>query len=602
MRVRNTRAVGAAAIVSAVGLLLAACGDDSGGGDAATTTSAASVAAVETTPVVVEGAGDIGPYVADYQELLGPDNGGVPDQYESGRREINWDAVPDEFARPNAYPSDFFNAPEEPRARGIVLETSSGELGVSADSDNPDGAAVRFGDINPTYVGEFTTFSEERLFSPIRTNVVDAFFFVPGTDTPAVVRGFGAVYTDVDREESADFVFFDADDNSLGTFSVPVSEDGLSFLGVAFEEPIVARVRIIYGNVELGPDDDARFDVAVMDDFIFGEPQPQAAAASSLAVTNVAAGLSAGEATTYVTRVKRADASLGVVLDEHEAIAYLCDGAGRAVWFHGIVKDDLVVATAPSDPGSVLVAEVDGGMLRGRVVLADGNDARFAAGRAATPAGLYRERRTIDGVGYTAGWVVLANGETVGDVTVDRLPLEPEKEGTASEEPTPDEPAPDEPGPERPGPLEPEKEGPTQDAPAQDAPAPGDVADEAVAEQFPTDPPADAAVISPRALGTDATETLDGGEAEPPAAPETAPTDGATDDGGGGVEVIPSPCGVLEGDLESSMYNIFDIQDELKNAKRGSKLYRELRAELNAASEEHQSLVDNFFAQGCELT
>jgi hypothetical protein len=33
-------------------------------------------------------------------------------------------------------------------------------------------------------------------------------------------------------------------------------------------------VRIVYGNTELGPDDDEQYDVAVMDDFIFGEPQP----------------------------------------------------------------------------------------------------------------------------------------------------------------------------------------------------------------------------------------------------------------------------------------------------------------------------------------
>jgi len=32
-------------------------------------------------------------------------------------------------------------------------------------------------------------------------------------------------------------------------------------------------VQIVYGNTKLGPNDDARYDVAVMDNFIFGEPQ-----------------------------------------------------------------------------------------------------------------------------------------------------------------------------------------------------------------------------------------------------------------------------------------------------------------------------------------
>ena len=237
---------------------------------------AAGAAAADGKPkaTVVKGAGDISPKLEKYRELLGDDHGGAPTSYDSGRREIDWDAVPDEFAAPNALPSDFFNAPDDPRARGAVLETTGDHVAVSADSDNPDGAAVRFGDINPTYVDTFQTFSEQRLFSPVGSNVVNLNFFVPGTDTPAAVRGFGAVYTDVDKKETAAFEFFDADDQSLGKFSVPVSKQGLSFLGVAFRNPIVARVKIVYGNTELGPDDSKRYDVAVMDDFIFGEPQP----------------------------------------------------------------------------------------------------------------------------------------------------------------------------------------------------------------------------------------------------------------------------------------------------------------------------------------
>jgi hypothetical protein len=42
----------------------------------------------------------------------------------------------------------------------------------------------------------------------------------------------------------------------------------------------VARVQIVYGNSKLGPDDSRRYDVAVMDDFIFGEPQPRSSRSS----------------------------------------------------------------------------------------------------------------------------------------------------------------------------------------------------------------------------------------------------------------------------------------------------------------------------------
>jgi len=224
-------------------------------------------------PTVVTGAGDIQIKVDQFRGLLGPDNEGAPNGDPEGRREINWDAVPDELAAPNALPADFFNAKQDPTARGALLETPGDHVAVSADRDNPAGAAVRFGDLNPTYSDEFKTFSEERLFSPIGSNVVNLSFFVPGTDTPGVTRGFGAVYTDIDQAENTAFEYFDADGKSLGQFSAPVSEGGLSFLGVLFPEPSVARVRIEYGSGKLGPNESADYDVAVMDDFIYGEPQ-----------------------------------------------------------------------------------------------------------------------------------------------------------------------------------------------------------------------------------------------------------------------------------------------------------------------------------------
>jgi hypothetical protein len=42
---------------------------------------------------------------------------------------------------------------------------------------------------------------------------------------------------------------------------------------VIFPEPVVFRVQIRYGTAALGPDDSAESDVAVMDNFIYGEPQ-----------------------------------------------------------------------------------------------------------------------------------------------------------------------------------------------------------------------------------------------------------------------------------------------------------------------------------------
>jgi hypothetical protein len=226
-------------------------------------------------PQVVTGSGEISSAVDQYRALLGENNGTDPGtKGPTGYREINWDTIPDEFTAPNFYPSDFFNGPESPRARGIVLNTPGEGLMVSANADNPSGILPRFGNINPQYAEIFKTFSAEKLFSPVGgSNLVEITFFVPGTQTPAAVRGFGAVYTDVDTDHTA-FEYFDKDGNSLGQFQTPIADGGLSFLGVVFEDAVVARIEVKYGTGALGPNDgEGGVDVAVMDNFIFGEPQ-----------------------------------------------------------------------------------------------------------------------------------------------------------------------------------------------------------------------------------------------------------------------------------------------------------------------------------------
>jgi hypothetical protein len=226
-----------------------------------------------TVPVVVTGAGDITATIERYRQLLGgTNNAGEPGSRPSGFRELNWDSIPDELAAPNFYPANFFNAPTAPRARGAVLSTPGTGLMVSADGDNPSGALPRFGNINPSYANTFKTFSAERLFSPVGSNVAEIRFFVPGSNTPAAGRGFGAVYTDVDTDHTA-FEYFDIQGNSLGKYGTPIADQGLSFLGVIFSKAIVHRVRIQYGTTVLGTDDGPNNDVAVMDNFVYGEPQ-----------------------------------------------------------------------------------------------------------------------------------------------------------------------------------------------------------------------------------------------------------------------------------------------------------------------------------------
>ncbi len=225
-------------------------------------------------PTVLTAATDVQAKINEYKALLGQNNGGDPGtKGATGFREVNWDGLTDAESAPNLYTPDLFNSPTAPRSRGIVLSTPGTGLMVSADSNNPTGTPTSFGNINPTYTSIFPPFSSERLFSPVGSNIADIRFYVPGTNTKAVVRGFGAVYVDVDRVENTAFEYFDINDKSLGTFSTPVLNNGHVFLGVLFPEAVVHRVRIEYGNSPLGPNDGGSVDVSVMDDFIFGEPQ-----------------------------------------------------------------------------------------------------------------------------------------------------------------------------------------------------------------------------------------------------------------------------------------------------------------------------------------
>jgi hypothetical protein len=245
----------------------------------AVTTTATRIVAVEAVlePTVVTASGsrpaDLRRSIREYKRLLGGvDNVGEPGPFESGFREILWDFTPEGQSAPNVVELDFFNGPEAPRARGAVFADLEGDLMVSAHPENSTGTLPRFGNINPTYVDIFPAHSPQKLFSPVGTNIAELSFFVPGTDTPAVVTGFGAVYVDVDTAHTA-FEYLDIDGESLGTFDTPIANNGFSFLGVVYPEPVIHTVRITYGTVALGPDDGPETDVAVMDDFIYGEPQ-----------------------------------------------------------------------------------------------------------------------------------------------------------------------------------------------------------------------------------------------------------------------------------------------------------------------------------------
>ena len=235
-------------------------------------------------PLEFSGAGaqpsDIQSSVDSFRAAIGPNNGVVPGPILTGRREINWDAIPDAFSAPAKMPPNFFNANSK---RGAVFLTPGTGFEVSAKLGNPTGTPVEFGDLAPNLPREFQTFSPQRLFTALDSNVTEVLFFVPGTNRPATVDSFGSVFTNVAHEGSTKIEYFGTDGNLLHTQVVPsgpVQHEGLSFAGTAFNAgERVYLVRVTSGNVALGANPINRpgepVDLVAMDDFIYGEPQAQ---------------------------------------------------------------------------------------------------------------------------------------------------------------------------------------------------------------------------------------------------------------------------------------------------------------------------------------
>jgi hypothetical protein len=220
-------------------------------------------AAAGTSAAAVQGEVDA------FRGLLGTLNPNVAGSFSSGRREINWDGVPNTLAAPNNMPPNFFNS-NSPRGAEFVTPGAGFQVSANAAS----GTAIDFGNINPSYPGLFQTFSAPRLFTALGSNVTDVNFFVPGSSTAALTRGFGAVFTDVDLANTTSLTFFDASNTSLGTFFAPAisGNETFSFLGVDFGTNQVSRVRVVSGNAALGGLEGGSVDLVVMDDFIYGEP------------------------------------------------------------------------------------------------------------------------------------------------------------------------------------------------------------------------------------------------------------------------------------------------------------------------------------------
>jgi hypothetical protein len=204
-----------------------------------------------------------------YRAALGnPNNASNPGPISGGRREINWDGGGASTAASSGPTLTAF------QTRGATFTTpGTGFLQTPLN-------VTELTSINATYTTTFGTFSAQRIFTPVGSNITDVTFSLPGSGgaTPATVAGFGAVFSDVDLAGTTRMEFFDLGGASIysGTAPQDTSVDGgLSFLGaLANAGERVARVRITTGNGPLGPTDTNGnpADVVVMDDVLYPEP------------------------------------------------------------------------------------------------------------------------------------------------------------------------------------------------------------------------------------------------------------------------------------------------------------------------------------------
>ena len=238
-------------------------------------------------PVVRQGSGanaaglqaTVDQFRTDLGGALNPNNG---QSFTTGRREVNWDGVPDNFSEPNNFPPNFFNVNSP---RGVVFNAIEDATGAALNqfavsSNTASGVPVRFGNINANYTNIFQTFSPQRLFIARNTHILEVNFFIPGTKIPATVSGFGVIFVDVDSATGGNrslIRVYGVDGTQLSAASAPVQDNGLSFVGISFNAgERIARVVIESGNAALSStnnDGVSGVDIVAMDDFIYGEPR-----------------------------------------------------------------------------------------------------------------------------------------------------------------------------------------------------------------------------------------------------------------------------------------------------------------------------------------
>jgi hypothetical protein len=224
----------------------------------------------EENVIVVKANGDIQDDVDAFRHLLGDQLNNTPGVV-GGRREINWEGVPDTWLGLKL-PEDFFNptGPAAPAANQRGLQYAAiGRIQVSK---------TNFSEVNSNASPEFAAFSGTKAFANVSVNDWEVGFEVPGQEIPASVKGFGAVFSDVDLANSTSLEFFNGN-KSLGKYFAPVhtTASSFSFLGIYFKNnERITKIRVIHDGILLDGQKDISNngpkDLIIMDDLIYSEP------------------------------------------------------------------------------------------------------------------------------------------------------------------------------------------------------------------------------------------------------------------------------------------------------------------------------------------
>jgi hypothetical protein len=248
----------------------------------------APVIVVPPTPFSAVGTADVTSTIASFKTAMGgADNAGVTAPQLNGFRTINWDGV-------NLTGSDFGGGPNTVvispgntvgiplnrfQTRGVFFEAVYAVSGDGFKSVNANAGTTLL-----------PAFSPKNTFAMFNTNDIDFQFMLPSpngsTPVPAAARGFGAIFTNVELDNSTSIELFHGT-QSLGKFFAPKGAQGQpEFIGALFNSPIVTSVTLTLGTEAIfnfdgttisgtSTDDPATgHNLVVTDDWFYPEPVP----------------------------------------------------------------------------------------------------------------------------------------------------------------------------------------------------------------------------------------------------------------------------------------------------------------------------------------